>query len=203
LASNPSFSKTQKKIEELLPILKEKGLTSLYCENIGAINLAKKYGFEIYGGSTLNVTNSISLSEYEALGVKDLTLSFELKIGKASHLYGNIKRGIIGYGYLPLMRFRACPIKSVTSCSKCSGINELTDRMGKKFTVMCQKREYSVLLNSTPLYIGDKDINNLDFVTLYFTKEAKEECEKIYNTFINKKAPDFERTSGLYFRDLL
>ena len=197
------FSKTQKKLEEILPLLKTKGLKALYCENIGAINLAKKFGFEVYGGASLNITNSISLSEYENLGVKDATLSFELKLGKASHLYGNIKRGIIGYGFLPLMRFRACPVRNVTACNKCTGKNELTDRMGKKFTVLCQRREFSVLLNSTPLYIGDKEIKNLDFITLYFTKETKEEAKAVFTQFKNGEAPDFERTNGLYQRDLL
>ena len=75
--------------------------------------------------------------------------------------------------------------------------------MGKKFTVLCERREFSVLLNSTPLYIGDKEVKNLDFITLYFTKETKEETQVIFNQFKNGEAPDFERTNGLYQRDLL
>ena len=40
-------------------------------------------------------------------------------------------------------------------------------------------------------------------MTLYFTAESPENCEKIYNMFKNKASADFDKTNGLYFRELL
>ena len=40
-------------------------------------------------------------------------------------------------------------------------------------------------------------------MTLYFTTESPENCEKIYDMFKNKVPADFEKTNGLYFRELL
>ncbi len=197
------FAFDEEKIKERLSAIYEKGVRHALCENICTLRLAKDCGFTVHGGHGLNILNSLCLSEYEKLGIEDTTLSFELSAPKIKHLGGKIKRGILGYGYLPLMRMRACPIKKASGCKNCSGKGKIKDRMGKEFTYLCFEKKFGTLLNSVPLYVADKDFSGIDFMTLWFTIESPENCEKIYNMFKNQVPADFEKTNGLYFRELL
>ena len=101
------------------------------------------------------------------------------------------------------MRTRACPIKKASGCKGCPGTGKLRDRIGKEFTYLCFERQFGTLLNSVPLWTADKDIQGVDFVTLWFTAESPERCEKVYRMFTAGQPADIERTCGLYFRELL
>ncbi|MCQ2406870.1 MAG: hypothetical protein MJ067_06635 [Oscillospiraceae bacterium] len=79
----------------------------------------------------------------------------------------------------------------------------LTDRKNEEFILICRDRKYSELLNCVPLYVGDKAMPNLGFETLYFTIETKEEAMDILRQYKARELPDFRRTAGLYFRELL
>lgn len=197
------FAFDEEKIKNRLSALYEKGLRHALCENICALRLAKDCGFTVHGGHGLNILNSLAISEYENLGVSDATLSFELSAPKIKHLGGSMKRGILGYGYLPLMRMRACPIKKASGCKNCPGKGKIKDRMGKEFSYVCFEKKFGTLLNSVPLYVADKDFFGIDFITLWFTEEKPEDCKKIYNMFKEKSSADFDKTNGLYFRELL
>lgn len=183
--------------------VKETGITHGATGNIGGIELLKQASFTIHGTHGLNITNSISAEEYRALGVEDITLSFELTEKSIKSFNSKSKLGIYVYGYLPLMLMRACPQKNFSGCGDCNGFTALTDRRGKSFPLICHQKQYSVLHNSVPLYVGDKNITPTAFTTLYFTTEAKEQCEEIYNAFIKHKTIDGEKTNGLFFRELL
>ena len=197
------FPSDEEKIRYRLIELYEKGLRHAYCENICTLSLAKDCLLTVHGGHGLNILNSIDIDEYEELGLSDATVSFELSAPKIRDLGGKIKRGILGYGYLPLMRMRACPLKKPSGCKNCPGKGKIKDRMGKEFTYLCFEKKFGTLLNSVPLYVADKDFSGIDFMTLYFTTESPENCEKIYDMFKNKVPADFEKTNGLYFRELL
>lgn len=69
--------------------------------------------------------------------------------------------------------------------------------------MLCRNKKYAELLNSVPLYVGDKSYGGVDFITLRFTTEPQEEAMRICDMFVNGQAPDFRRTGGLYYRDLL
>ena len=101
------------------------------------------------------------------------------------------------------MRMRACPIKKNSGCKNCPGKGKIKDRMGKEFTYLCFEKKFGTLYNSVPLYAADKDFSGIDFMTLYFTTESPENCKNIYEMFISKTPADFEKTNGLYFRELL
>ena len=101
------------------------------------------------------------------------------------------------------MRMRACPIKKASGCKNCPGKGQIKDRMGKEFTYLCFEKKFGTLLNSVPLYVADKDFFGIDFMTLWFTEEKPENCKKIYNMFKEKVPADFDKTNGLYFRELL
>ncbi|HPD88942.1 MAG TPA: DUF3656 domain-containing protein [Oscillospiraceae bacterium] len=197
------FPKDEEALSAQLEALKELGLQNALAENLGAIRLIREAGFRPYGGHGLNILNSVALAEYEKLGLTEATVSFELPMAKISRLGGTLPRGILGYGTLPLMRFRACPIQKKGGCGNCPGSGTLTDRLGKTFSVLCSGRRYATLLNSLPLWIADKEISGADFLTLYFTVESPERCLSVYQAYQKNMPPDTERTNGLYFRELL
>lgn len=194
----------EKKVESKLQKLRDCGISIAYCSTIDAIAIAKKQGFEIHGGFALNVFNSVSAAVLESLGVKVLTLSPELTLKQLAKTATNVKAGIIGYGRLPLMLTRNCPIKNSKSCAECKSNSFLTDRMDKKFPVVCSWG-CSEILNSQPIYMGDRlsEIENLDFITFYFTKESPEMCEAVMNAYRKEKPVKGDFTRGLYYRGAL
>ena len=80
---------------------------------------------------------------------------------------------------------------------------KIKDRTDTEFTVLCGNKKYSTLLNSLPLYIGDKELSGMDFATLYFTVENRDRCRKVYHMFNTGAEFDDKRTNGLYYRELL
>lgn len=197
------YPEDEKEVFKKLTAIKRTGIVRGVTGNIGGIALLKKAGFRIYGSHGLNITNSFSAQTYKDMGLEDVTLSFELSEKSIKNICTDISKGAYIYGYLPIMLLRNCPQKSVDGCLKCNGKSVLTDRKGIEFPLLCQSKKYSVLHNSVPLYIGDKNLSSLDFVTFYFTIEDKKDCEKIYQSYLNGKAPDGKKTNGLYSRELL
>ena len=190
-------------VVDRLTALKEKGLTDAVAGNICELAMARRAGLVVHGGPTLNVTNTLSLETYENMGLADTTASFELPVKMGSRLGGQKPRGVLAYGRLPLMQFRACPARTEKGCGACVGRPELVDRKGVVFPMLCHERKYTTLLNSVPLYLGDKALPPFDFMTLYFTTEDPAACRRVFEGFLRGEAPWFDRTSGLAFRTLL
>ncbi len=197
------YPEDEKDILKKLSTIKKMGIVRGVTGNIGGIALLKKAGFRIHGSHGLNITNTLSAQVYKEMGLTDITLSFELSEKAVKNISTDIEKSAYIYGYLPIMLLRACPQKSVDGCLDCNGKTALTDRKGIDFPLLCHNKKYSVLYNSVPLYIGDKNLSNLDFVTFYFTIETKKECEKIYEAYSNGKTIDGKKTNGLYNRELL
>ena len=194
----------EKAVEAKLFRLKERGIRIAYCSTLDAVAIAEKLGFEIHGGFSLNVFNSQSAAVLENLGVKSLTLSPELTLNQISELYSSVPTGIIGYGRLPLMLTRNCPIANGKDCRVCKSNSFLTDRLDKKFPVVCNYG-CSEILNSQPIYMGDRlsEIKGCDFITFYFTKEKKELCEAILDAYRKGRGVKGDFTRGLYYRGVL
>ena len=181
----------EKQIETQLQRVKEIGVTDALCHNIGALHTAKNLGFTLHGGYGLNLVNTYDLLWAEEYGIKDVELSFELTFNRINRLGGNIKRGIITYGHLPLMLCRSCPVKGDgISCKSCKNQSKMTDRKGKSFYLKCDGNCTEVL-NCVPLYIAPQEFRTLstNFNILRFTVENYvENVERI---------PDFNRISML------
>ena len=188
-------------VEKRLEMFRTHGIKLAYCSTLDAVAIAKKMGFEIHAGFALNVFNSYSVRFLEGVGVKEITLSPELTLGQIEKINARAERGIIAYGRLPLMLTRNCPVKNGTDCEECKGRGVLTDRMNKKFPVVCSFG-CSEVLNSQPIYMADRlsEIKNVDFLTLYFTREKKEIAEAILDAYRKGKAVKGDYTRGLYYR---
>ena len=194
------FPNDEKRIISELEKAKSRGVKKAVCNNIGAVFLARAAGLEPVGGWGLNIINSVAAAALKCEGVNDSIISFETGMGNFKSIKTDGKRALIGYGYLPLMRMRACPAQKKNGCENCRGINKITDRKNTQFTLWCRDKRYTVLLNSVPLYVGDKE--KADISVLYFTLESAENAKKIYDLYKNGEVPDFERTNGLYFKTL-
>lgn len=197
------YPQSEKKVLENLNFVRERGVKYAYCDNIGAVALALTAKLKVLGGTLLNVLNSDAAEMYYALGVEDITLSAEISFKDAEKISSKGKIGLTVYGRLPLMHFRCCPLQSEKGCSSCDGVGTVTDRYNTDFPVLCEKKAYSVLYNSVPLYVGDKNLPKTDFITLSFVNETPEEIIKICDAAKNKKALSGKKTAGLYGRELL
>jgi len=197
------FSKEKGQFEKLSK-LKKLGFTKVMAENLAHIQMANELELTIFGGSYLNCVNSLCANELCDLGVSDITLSFEIELRNAQRIRSNCKIGLLAYGYLPLMIMKNCPIKQKMNCADCRGEKSLTDRMGKKFRVVCNSMKYSEILNTNALFMADRlhEFTNIDFATLYFTVESNEKVEDIISLFQNRTAPLGEFTRGLYYRSI-
>ena len=197
------FPTQEAALRERLQTLKALGLRTVCAGNPGTVRMARELGFRVSGGHDLNILNSRSLREWAAIGVSETLLSPEISMKAVPHLSGSIPRGVIAYGHLPLMLYRCCPMQGKSGCGSCDGRQKLRDRQGTEFTVLCHRKQYSALLNAVPLYIGDKDLRGLDFVTAFFTTESKAECEAAAHLLAEKAPWPEARTLGPYFRNML
>lgn len=196
-----SFEKDHERLDKIFSHLDTLGVKDCMVNNIGLLRAAKDHAFTPHGDFGLNIYNSLSLAEYERLGLASAVISFELSARDIEHLGGILPRGIIGYGRLPLMRLRSCPGRSAKGCGKCEGHLTLVDRLGVEFPVACDGRRYSTLYNSLPLYTADRMPRGIDYSVMSFTFETAEEAERIYRKYIGGFPPRIERTYGLYYRE--
>lgn len=185
----------EKELEKRLCTLKKIGVRAALCGNIGSYKLAKRLDFEVYGDFGLNIFNSVAAQEINAP-----ILSFELDIQSANKIYAQ-DTGIIVYGKVPLMLTRNCPVKNNIGCARCGGKGRLTDRKGIEFPVVCSDYPCVEILNSVPIYMGDrmKEVKTA-FSHFYFTDETAAEVEKILSFYRKEKKADFAFTRGLYYR---
>lgn len=186
------------RVLEKLKILKQNGVKNALCGSLDSYKLAQNVGFEVFGDFGLNILNSESASL-----VSHPILSFELTLQQANQIFAK-DTGIVAYGHLPLMLTRNCPIKNKKDCAHCKKQGVLTDRMGYNFPVVCSSYPCVEILNSVPVYMGDRAHEiDVDFCHFYFSVETKEEVLNIIDLFNNSEKPSFKYTRGLYQRGVL
>ena len=188
----------ERELKIRLEKLKKAGVNKALCGNIGSYTLCKDMGFEVYGDFGLNVFNSLSANK-----IDHPILSFELTQSQINNINARDK-GMIVYGYLPLMLSRNCPVKNDIGCFECDKHGRLTDRKGMEFPVMCSDFPCVEMLNCHPLYMLDRlDEVKTDFIHFYFSIEGKKQVEKVIALYENRGKPDFKYTRGLYQRGTL
>ncbi|MCY1713716.1 U32 family peptidase [Caproiciproducens galactitolivorans] len=186
-----------------LAAAKEAGITDVWAGNLGAAELAKELGFAVHGGFSLNITNTAAMEWYRRYGLSDAELSFELTLQQAVAIGGELPRGLLLYGRLPLMLTRNCPAANAGGCRNCKTAPFLTDRRGIRFPIQCDGA-CSEVLNSVPLDMADRlrEVRNQDFGVLRFTIETKEEAEAVISRYLTGAPGEGEYTRGLYYRGI-
>ncbi len=167
--------------------LKKMGFTGLRIENIGGFSFSKT--MECWGGHRLNLANHLALQEMQELGGTVACLSAELNLAQVRDLQGELPTEILGYGHLPLMITENCVLKNMKKCP-CDGQGIIIDRMGKAFPVIRDGNQCrSVILNTVPLYMGDKieEVKGagVSYCRLAFTIESAEETARVCQAYYN------------------
>lgn len=202
IAEPPRFIYDEEKLKKELKYILNLGFRHLMCSNVAYLSTGKELGFVLHGDFGLNVTNRFSAEEFANRGLKDLTLSFELKSVQSGNISCSSETGIIAYGKVPLMLTVNCPVKNSVGCGKCR--HSITDRTGRRFRVMCSEG-YAEVFNSEAIYLADKPetYEKLDFITLFFTDESEKEIKKIFSDYAEgSQAAPQGITRGLYFRGI-
>lgn len=204
IAELPRYIINENKLLERLKFLRTQGVQVAYCSNLACIDIAKRAGLAVMGGIGLNIANSESIKVLQESKVSAVTLSAELSLKDIAKIGSAMPKGIFAYGRLPLMLTRNCPIKNGIDCTSCNKRGYLTDRMQKKFPIMCSQG-YCEVLNSTPIFLADRldEIKDIDYLLIYFTDETKEECSVITDKYINGGSAPNEFTRGLYYKKLI
>ncbi len=176
------------KVDKMLDTAKAKGAKYALVGNLGALELAKKYGLEIHGDFRFNVYNNESVSELEKLGVENILLSPELTLPQIRDVSGDT--AAIVYGRLPLMLLEKCVSEEISTCERCtSGKTTLTDRRGITFPVLREYEHRSVIYNSAPTYMADRepDLQRAGIVNRHFifSTETKLDIDKVINAHKN------------------
>lgn len=141
----------------------------------------------LYGDFRLNVFNSRTAEHFSKL--QGITLSPELNLHEIRDIlkYTTAQTEIIGYGHLPLMIMKNCPVRAMGKCQKGRQIYTLRDRKNEEFPIICSNDCRSVLLNSKPLFTADKitDLTDLKInsIRLIFTVEKFSQCGKIIDVY--------------------
>jgi len=195
----------EKDIQKNLIRLKKLGIIDVLCNNLAAVYLAKNEGMRIHGGFGLNFTNTYDLLWAESLGFCDTELSFEIKTDQIERLGADIPRGIVSFGYLPVMLTRNCPNKSKNiSCKACGGQSKMKDRLGKSFIFYCDG--YAAEILNTIEVDASKLVEksqNLDFEVFRFSVENYVEKVESFPDFIGVRQKLKEKTNGLYLRGVI
>lgn len=192
----------EKIIKKRLEKFKKIGVKDALCNNLSAVYIAKNAGMKIHGGFGLNFTNTLDLKWAQEYGFEDAELSFELKTNQIEKLGGKLPRGIISFGFLPVMLTRNCPKKSgKEGCRDCNGKGKMQDRIGKNFIFYCDNYAVEVL-NSLPVeeIKYAESSKSLDFETFRFSVENYVENVENIPDFISRCLNSAEKTHGLYKR---
>lgn len=181
--------------------LRDRGLKDLLVQNLAHIQLGKQAGLALHGGFSLNLTNTESIKQAKDFGLEDCVLSPELTLEQIRSLGGEIPKGALVYGHLPLMLTRNCPVRNTKSCADCGGRSHLIDRKGMKFEVRCRSG-CSELYNPAPLWMGDrmKEFSKVQFGVLKFTYESQQQVRSVLHFYKQKVKIDDNITRGLYYR---
>lgn len=208
-----AFFGAEEEVKRLMESRMKSGFFEFVCGNLGGVELGRQFGKDaiLHGAFGLNIFNTAALDFFEELGLSSAEVSFELSGKDLSALGGRLKRGAAVYGRQPLMLVRNCPLaNSPKGCLHCKTPGMLTDRMGKKFPVMCTgggSSRYAELFNSVPLWLGDKQetpgLAAMDFGVLRFTVETAGECGEILAAWKRREPLPRDCTRGLFSKGVL
>jgi len=176
------FDSEYPEISDMLSAAVAAGATDVLCGNIGHLPLLKDLPVRIHGDFRLNICNNGSAKTALDLGFSDYILSPELTLPRIRDIGGPAT--VITYGRLPLMITEKCAGKECGSCKDCEHRkNKLTDRMGVSFPVLRAFKHRSLIFNSVPVYMADKqtDLKNAGITSsvAIFTTETPKETDAV------------------------
>lgn len=196
IIENKDFNNLKKTIDKNI-----NDLNGISVSNLGTLKFVKdNYNTNIHCDIGFNIFNSSTINLLKKMNCSSFTLSPELKLSQIKDIVKNTDSltEVIGYGHLPLMTIKYCPMSIVKKCDKnncddCrlkSGYG-LLDRKNITFPIE-RKENNSIIYNSYPIMVLDSinDIyrSNIDIIRLDFTIEKEvEDIQNIYYDYANGK----------------
>lgn len=189
------FDSEREELRSLLRRAKELGATDALIGNAGHLSLAQEAGLIPHGDFRLNITNRPAAHLWKELGVEDRILSPELSLPRLRDLSADARAVV--YGRIPLMVTEKCVGRELGDCQSCTeGSLVLTDRRGVRFPVLRTWKHRSLILNSVPVYMADRQdelfragIARRHFI---FTVEAAEQARKVIDAYRRSLPPKGE-----------
>ena len=188
------FPTETEKVRTMLRRAREQGATHALVENIGHIELVRAEGFVLHGGHRLNIANS-DTARVMSGELCDLIASPELTLPRLRDIVGEVPsvRTTV-YGRIPLMITEKCVGKEIGGCDLCnSGGATLCDRRGVRFPVLRIFDHRSLIVNSLPLYMADRELElrrmGISATHFIFTDESREEIARIITSYKSGAAP--------------
>ena len=188
------FDSEREKVKEMLESAKKAGAEHALLGNLGHVELAKEAGLKLHGDFRLNATNGSSVAFYESLGFLDVILSPELTLPQLRDIGG--KSFATVYGRMPLMVTEKCVNSALGDCKTCgekAGRAHLVDRKGVRFPVFKTFGHRSIIFNSAPFYMADKqaelDRARITMQHFVFTVENKTEAESVISSYKKHQRP--------------
>jgi len=186
------YDSEAEKVRSLLRSAKKMGAEHVLVGNIGHIDIAKESGMVLHGDLRLNICNNYSAGYFEELGFSDMILSPELTMPRLRDIGGSSLSVV--YGRVPLMVTEKCVGKEISDCQTCqAGKALLVDRKGVSFPVFRAFEHRSVIVNSVPMYMADREAelerNGIVMRHFIFTNESKSEAAAIIKAHIDRLAP--------------
>lgn len=167
---------------------------------------------QLIGNHSLNIFNSISIKEFQKLGLSTITMPLELDKTNLVNLANSscLDTELIVYGNMPLMYCNYCYLSKSNKCypdcgTKCS-LNKkyyLKDRLGMKFRIIPNNiQTITTIYNCKKLSISSKDFN-VNSLRIDILDENIDEINKIINTVkLGNKLEGKNYTNGNLNRDV-
>ena len=186
------FDSERPAVEKMLSEAKQQGAAHLLVGNIGHFDVARRSGMQIHGDIRLNVCNNATVRVYEQMGFEDVILSPELSVAQMRDIGG--KSLALIYGRVPLMVTEKCVSSEIADCDRCKkGAVMLTDRKGISFPVLREFEHRSLIVNSVPVYMADRqdvlDKNRLTMSHFIFTTESAREVANVIRAYEKRLPP--------------
>ena len=186
------FDSEETELRSMLKKAASLGAADLLVFNSGHLPLARDSGLKIRGGHMLNICNSGSAAFVQSLGFSDYILSPELTLPRIRDIGG--PSWVITYGRIPLMITEKCAGKECGSCEGCQkGSNALTDRRGVSFPVFRIFRHRSLIFNSAPVWMADRQKQLREYrvrgQVFIFSTETPAETDRVIAAYRRGDAP--------------
>ena len=194
-----------REVSSMLARARHMGARDALIGHPGQCALCKSQGMTLRGDFGLNVFNSQAIKTFKQMGLRSVTLSFELNLPQIRDLSHSTDTELIVYGRLPLMLTENCLIKSHGGRCSCENVNGLTDRAGETFPVLRAYKCRNVICNARKLFLADrlKAFKHVGLwaVRLLFTTENPRECVRVAERYLGQGTYEPNGyTRGLYFR---
>ena len=186
------FDSEREQVRGLLSEAVARGAEHALVSNLGHVDLVRETELHLHGDFRLNVCNNGSAEYMESLGLEDVILSPELTQAQMRDIGG--RTSVCVYGRTPLMITEKCVGKEIADCNACSsGKAVLTDRRGVTFPVLRVFKHRSMIVNSAPFYMADKqkqlNANGIVMTHFIFTVESKREAEQVITAYKKNLPP--------------